>query len=472
MNAVEEVNHEICRMVVGMWNEGVTGGLDDVLLPVDPPIAHGSVVLTRKWQTTVNDLMTWLDWSVWIKCRPAYGFEEMCYLPTWPFDGGVLLNPTPCDRNLNVVECLADALPLFFHLPPRISHLSLNLADNVPRANTCTTVASGGVTLHPPHVITPPSPLTPLSESSVTRDPLPHLPPRPKAPAASSPRPKAPAKSLNIELSPAAIHGWLGRCKDTFESWQAMNPDKTKTAHTLITLASLKMEESTAVTWWNENREKLKKLGSWEEFAQEVMDQFIPSNWCMLALATFYSIHQGLSSFADFAKTLQIACNALAGAGQNWTISDAVLKNHLLFFSHPVLRLSTHSLLRCPRRGIACSQKVLSKWLVFPQPPTPLVIPNVPAVLSSLSDPSFIGIVQSLYVQLAAVTIAERHPRAPARSSIVATPVLATLCSAFPSRASPAVIAAVGPVGFSSAYEEGYQAVAVVMPAYNAEEDD
>jgi hypothetical protein len=74
LNAVEEVNREICRMVVGMWAEGVTAGLDDAL-PVDPPIAHDSAVLTRKWQTTVNDLMTWLDWSVWIKCRPACGFE-------------------------------------------------------------------------------------------------------------------------------------------------------------------------------------------------------------------------------------------------------------------------------------------------------------------------------------------------------------------------------------------------------------
>jgi hypothetical protein len=41
-----------------------------------------------------------------------------------------------------------------------------------------------------------------------------------------------------------------------------------------------------------------------------------------------------------------------------------------------------------------------------------------------------------------------------------------------PPHASPAVVAAVGPVGFSLAYEEGYQAVAVVMPAYNAKEDD
>ncbi|KAG1898172.1 uncharacterized protein F5891DRAFT_1044825 [Suillus fuscotomentosus] len=30
-------------------------------------------------------LISWLDWSVWVKCRLACGFEEMCYLPTWPF---------------------------------------------------------------------------------------------------------------------------------------------------------------------------------------------------------------------------------------------------------------------------------------------------------------------------------------------------------------------------------------------------
>ncbi|KAF8837256.1 hypothetical protein BDN67DRAFT_983357 [Paxillus ammoniavirescens] len=36
------------------------------------------------WRSDVNRLMGWLDWNVWVKCKPACGPEEMCYLPTWP----------------------------------------------------------------------------------------------------------------------------------------------------------------------------------------------------------------------------------------------------------------------------------------------------------------------------------------------------------------------------------------------------
>ncbi|KAJ7449315.1 hypothetical protein FB451DRAFT_1053461 [Mycena latifolia] len=90
LNAVEETNREICRIIVRMWAEGAAAGLDDAL-PVSDPIEVDSAILTRKWRVAVDDLMAWLDWSVWVKCRPECSFEEMCYLPTWPFgrgDGG------------------------------------------------------------------------------------------------------------------------------------------------------------------------------------------------------------------------------------------------------------------------------------------------------------------------------------------------------------------------------------------------
>ncbi|KAJ7148669.1 hypothetical protein C8R43DRAFT_514042 [Mycena crocata] len=85
LRAVEGTNREICRVVVGMWAEGAAAGLDEtlpVLVPAD------ATALVRKWKGRVDDLMAWLDWSVWVKCRPACGFEEICYLPTWPFAGG------------------------------------------------------------------------------------------------------------------------------------------------------------------------------------------------------------------------------------------------------------------------------------------------------------------------------------------------------------------------------------------------
>ncbi|KAJ7762140.1 hypothetical protein B0H16DRAFT_1368950 [Mycena metata] len=87
LNAVEETNREICRVVVRAWAQGVAAGLDDAL-PVDSPTHPDGKALVSTWKADIEQLMAWLDWSVWIKCRPECSFEEMCYLPTWPFMGG------------------------------------------------------------------------------------------------------------------------------------------------------------------------------------------------------------------------------------------------------------------------------------------------------------------------------------------------------------------------------------------------
>ncbi|KAG2076603.1 hypothetical protein BDR04DRAFT_1149044 [Suillus decipiens] len=43
--------------------------------------------------------MSWLDWSVWIKCRPACGPEEVCYLSSWPINYTKRERPLPSPRN-------------------------------------------------------------------------------------------------------------------------------------------------------------------------------------------------------------------------------------------------------------------------------------------------------------------------------------------------------------------------------------
>ena len=104
------------------------------------------------------------------------------------------------------------------------------------------------------------------------------------------------------------------------------------------------MEAPTARSWWNENREELKTLTTWEDFANRVRDRFIPANWKMDALAQFYAISQGSSSFMDYTMRLQEARNALSSGGTGFTISDSVFKNHLLFFAHPILSLRMRSI--------------------------------------------------------------------------------------------------------------------------------
>ncbi|KAJ7303820.1 hypothetical protein DFH08DRAFT_976842 [Mycena albidolilacea] len=291
----------------------------------------------------------------------------------------------------------------------------------------------------------PPSPLTPLSESSVTCDPPPHLLPHPKAPATLSPLPKAPATSPPHPKARAPSSSAMSKL------------EYPKLTHTLITLAGLKMEESTAATWWNENRNKLKKLESWAEFAQEVKDR----------------------------------------AGQSWVISDAVLRNHLLFLSHPVLRLHVSGQQSLPFTTMKVDTLIAtmsSTWDSMlaegairvpraPLAPSQLTIPSVPAASSSsLPTPplsaSSSGFIPLTHAEKEALCAAggcyhcRKMPQSPGWVKHRSDSCPGDAAHRIPSCASPAAIAAVGPVGFSSTYEEWYKAVAVMMPAYNPEEDE
>ncbi|KAF8154404.1 hypothetical protein B0H34DRAFT_809036 [Crassisporium funariophilum] len=84
LGAVRGVEREVCRVLVGMWAEGVEGRLGE---GADGEAGRKREMgeMVGKWGREVEELMGWLDWSEWAKCDPACKFEEMCYLPTWPF---------------------------------------------------------------------------------------------------------------------------------------------------------------------------------------------------------------------------------------------------------------------------------------------------------------------------------------------------------------------------------------------------
>ncbi|KAJ6480551.1 hypothetical protein C8R47DRAFT_1322488 [Mycena vitilis] len=84
LDAVDGTNREICRVLVRMWAAGVHAGIDPLLSHEGySTLSHLSLI--ESWRADTQALMVWLDWSVWVKCRPACPVEEMCYLPTWPF---------------------------------------------------------------------------------------------------------------------------------------------------------------------------------------------------------------------------------------------------------------------------------------------------------------------------------------------------------------------------------------------------
>jgi hypothetical protein len=72
LSSVQETTREICRALVTMWSDGVLAGVNhDNWNPV-PDTING---ITEKWRSDVNALMGWLDWSTWVRCKPACGFE-------------------------------------------------------------------------------------------------------------------------------------------------------------------------------------------------------------------------------------------------------------------------------------------------------------------------------------------------------------------------------------------------------------
>jgi len=92
-DAIHQTNREICRAVVRMWALGVENGLD-LSLPTSNKWSPSSVKrVIEQWKDDLDPLMKWLDWSIWVKCKPACGPEELCYLPTWP-----LVDPIPLPR--------------------------------------------------------------------------------------------------------------------------------------------------------------------------------------------------------------------------------------------------------------------------------------------------------------------------------------------------------------------------------------
>ncbi|KAJ7649305.1 hypothetical protein B0H17DRAFT_1022445 [Mycena rosella] len=105
LGAFDQTTREICRVIVRMWAAGVRAGLDGLIpvpaahlagaLPVDP------MRVVQGWREETNALIAWLDWSVWVKCRPACGFEETCYLPTCPYFWIGMVQPSEEDDNNN-----------------------------------------------------------------------------------------------------------------------------------------------------------------------------------------------------------------------------------------------------------------------------------------------------------------------------------------------------------------------------------
>ncbi|KAI0732198.1 hypothetical protein C8Q72DRAFT_882636 [Fomitopsis betulina] len=71
-HAVEEVLHEVCRVYTEAWVEAFDAEAKPVVV---------IQALLKKWKGEFDALVEWLDWPVWIKCDPACGVDEVCWVP-------------------------------------------------------------------------------------------------------------------------------------------------------------------------------------------------------------------------------------------------------------------------------------------------------------------------------------------------------------------------------------------------------
>jgi len=75
LQAVRETTREICRVTTRIWASGFNAGLDP-LYPADEDLEADRIrTLMGEWKEDLRQLMSWLDWSVWVQCRPACGDE-------------------------------------------------------------------------------------------------------------------------------------------------------------------------------------------------------------------------------------------------------------------------------------------------------------------------------------------------------------------------------------------------------------
>ncbi|KAJ8475433.1 hypothetical protein ONZ45_g15607 [Pleurotus djamor] len=180
------------------------------------------------------------------------------------------------------------------------------------------------------------------SSSSSAATPTP-LVPSPTVPRRPFPRCDVPTLSgvLTAPLDGPMVNTWIDRCEDEFDAYTLINnvvlPDQLR-----ILFASMKLEHPDARAWWSERREELKTLGAWTTFASRLRERFVSVNWRLDALARFYSIRQN-GPFNSFVAELLSARNALSSAGSGYVLSDSTVKNHILFFSHPILSLRTRA---------------------------------------------------------------------------------------------------------------------------------
>ena len=75
LNSTKSVSKEICRVIVGMWAEGMEHSISKPAEGFARSDSESVLELMKRWKGLTEELIAWLDWSEWVTCRPACGDE-------------------------------------------------------------------------------------------------------------------------------------------------------------------------------------------------------------------------------------------------------------------------------------------------------------------------------------------------------------------------------------------------------------
>lgn len=68
-NAIEGTTRELCRVMTKMWTDGVHEGMSPLFGSTHKP--EDATFLLDTWKVDLGNLIDWLDWGTWMRCRPA-----------------------------------------------------------------------------------------------------------------------------------------------------------------------------------------------------------------------------------------------------------------------------------------------------------------------------------------------------------------------------------------------------------------
>ncbi|KAI0270725.1 hypothetical protein BC834DRAFT_841508 [Gloeopeniophorella convolvens] len=73
-DAIDATLHEICRRLTLMWVDA---------FDIESAAEERMVRVVDVWRVHIQELMAWLDWSVWERCNPACKAWELCFVLMW-----------------------------------------------------------------------------------------------------------------------------------------------------------------------------------------------------------------------------------------------------------------------------------------------------------------------------------------------------------------------------------------------------